>query len=275
VIIRAPHAHSFGVTRSSPHVARTPWALVLGTVALAAPALLSSGCHRTAGAPTIGEQPTLAIEGPNGILCAAVAFAPDLAVTASHCVPGRIVRYAALERGGARTRRGVGFVVRRDAASDLVAFTATGLVSAQISRVMPSSERTTRMVAHVPTPWSTVRVRPRELDEGFLHTERLALGASGSGLWNDDGELLGVAIGNDATSGYFASIPRISRMLRGTIEVAVRVSDDAAPRPPDAHPAVWGDERLGLRELLATARDHRRRITTELHDRAPKAPKAP
>jgi hypothetical protein len=38
---------------------------------------------------------------------------------------------------------------------------------------------------------------------------------------------------------------------------------------------VWGDERLGLGDLLATARDHRLRITNELHDRAPKPPKAP
>jgi hypothetical protein len=274
VIILAPSEQSSGVTRLSPPGARAPRAFVVGAFVLAAPAL-SSGCRQAVDAPTIGDQPTLAIEGPHGILCAAVAFAPDLAVTASHCVPGRIVRYTALEQRGAKTRSGVGFVVRRDAASDLAAFTATGLVPAPISRVMPSTERPTRMVAHVPTPWSTVRVRPRELDEGFLHTERLALGASGSGLWNDDGELLGVAIGNDATSGYFASIPRISRMLRGTIEVAVQASDDGAPRPPDTHPAVWGDERLGLGDLLATARDHRLRITNELHDRAPKPPKAP
>jgi hypothetical protein len=273
VIILALPEQSSGVTRFSPRDARTLWALVIGSVLVAVHAFLSSGCHRAVDTPAIGDEPTLAIEGPHGIVCGAVAFAPNLAVTASHCVPGRIVRYTTLERRGVKSRTGTGFVVRRDAASDLAAFTATGLVPAAISRSIPDPERTTRMVAHVPTPWSTVRVRPRELDEGFLHTERLEAGASGSGLWNDSGELVGVAIGNDSVSGYFASIPRISRMLRGTIEVAVEASADGAPTPPDAHPAVWGDERLGLAELVTATKSHRRRLGHELDDRAPAAPR--
>jgi hypothetical protein len=129
---------------------------------------------------------------------------------------------------------------------------------------MPDPERTTRMVAHVPAPWTTVRVRPGELEEGFLHTDRLEAGASGSGLWNDDGELVGVAIGNDSVSGYFASIPRISRMLRGTIEVAVEASDDGSPRRPDANPAVWGDEHLALGDLFTASKQHRARIDGRL-----------
>jgi hypothetical protein len=112
-------------------------------------------------------------------------------------------------------------------------------------------------------------VRPRELDEGFIHTDRLEAGASGSGLWNDYGELVGVAIGNDSVSGYFASIPRISRMLRGTIEIAVEASDDGAPRLPDVHPAVWGDEHLALTDLFASAKEHRRRIDGRLEKKAP------
>jgi hypothetical protein len=271
VIILAPSEQSSGVTRFSPRDTRTLWALVIGTVVLAVHAFLSSGCHRAVDPPAIGDEPTLAIEGPHGIVCGAVAFAPNLAVTASHCVPSRIVRYATLERRGVKSRTGIGFVVRRDAASDLAAFTAAGLVPAALSRAIPDPERTTRMVAHVPAPWSTVRVHPREFDESFLHTERLEAGASGSGLWNDYGELVGVAIGNDSESGYFASISRISRMLRGTIEVAVEASDDGAPAPPDVRPAVWGDEHLGLNELITAAKGHRRRIGSELHDRAPRA----
>jgi hypothetical protein len=273
VIIHAAFEQSLGVTRFSPRDARPLWALVIGTVVLAVHAFLSSGCRRAVEGPAIGDEPTLAIEGPHGIVCAAVAFAPNLAVTASHCVPGRIVRYTTLERGGVKSRTGTGFVVRRDAASDLAAFTATGLVPAELSRALPDPQRTTRMVAHVPMPWSTVRVHPHELDEGFVHTERLEAGASGSGLWTDAGELVGVAIGNDSESGYFASIPRISRMLRGTIEVAVEASDDGA-RPPDARPAVWGDERLGLGELFAATKDHRQRIGSQLRERAPHASKS-
>jgi hypothetical protein len=252
------------VNRFSPRDARALWALAIGTVLVAVHALFSSGCRTATEPPTIGDQPTLAIEGPHGIICAAVAFAPNLAVTASHCVPGRIVRYTTIARRGGKSRSGVGFVVRRDAGSDLAAFTATGLVPAELSRAMPDPQRTTRMVAHVPEPWTTVRVHPRELEEGFLHTERLEPGASGSGLWNDYGELVGVAIGNDSASGYFASIPRISRMLRGTIEVAVEASDDGSPPPPDTNPAVWRDEHLSLGELFAASKQHRARIDGRL-----------
>jgi hypothetical protein len=246
---------------------------VLATVLLAVHAFFSSGCARAPAPPAIGDRPTLALEGPRGIVCAAVAFAPDLAVTASHCVPGRIVRYTTAARNGVPSRTAVGFVVRRDAASDLAAFTATGLVPAELSHVVPDPERTTRMVAHVPAPWTTVRVHPHELDEGFLHTERLEPGASGSGLWTDDGELVGVAIGNDSRSGYFASIPRISRMLRGTIEVAVQPSDDGSPRPPDARPAVWHDEHLALDGLFAASREHRARIEGHLQKQLTKVQK--
>lgn len=271
--MRGAHNRSI-VTRFSPRDARTLWALAIATVLVAVHAFLSAGCQRHVEPPTIGDQPTLALEGPHGIMCAAVAFAPNLAVTASHCVPGRIVRYATLARNGAKAQSGVGFVVRRDAASDLAAFTATGLVPAELSRALPDPERTTRMVAHVPSPWTTVRVHPRELDEGFLHTERLEAGASGSGLWNDYGELVGVAIGNDSESGYFASIPRISRMLRGTIEVAVQASDDGSPRPPDVNPAVWGDQHLALGDLFQSAKQQRRKLGDELQGRAPRASKS-
>jgi hypothetical protein len=275
VIILAPSEQSTDVTPLSPRHERSLWALVIGTLLLAVHAFLSSGCHKAVQGPAIGDEPTLAIEGPHGIVCGAVAFAPNLAVTASHCVPGRIVRYTTLERRGVKSRTGTGFVVRRDAASDLAAFTGVGLVPAELSRSVPDPERSTRMVAHVPLPWSTVRVHPRELEEGFLHTERLEAGASGSGLWSDAGELVGVAIGNDSRSGYFASIPRISRMLRGTIEVAVAASDDGAPPPPDAHPAVWGDQHLGLDELFAGTKSQRRRIADELDARASQASTSP
>jgi hypothetical protein len=273
VIIPPAGEQSSSVTRFSLRDARALGALVIASVLLAVHAFLSSGCRAAAEPPTIGDVPTLAIEGRRGIVCAAVAFAPNLAVTASHCVPGRIVRYATIGRHGMKARHGVGFVVRRDAGSDLAAFTATGLVPAELSRAMPEPERTTRMVAHVPEPWTTVRLRPRELEEGFLHTERLEAGASGSGLWNDHGELVGVAIGNDSASGYFASIPRISRMLRGTIEVAVEPSDDGSPPPPDANPAVWGDEHLALDDLFASSEGHRARIDGRLRAQVRRAPK--
>jgi hypothetical protein len=272
VIIRAVWPQWPRVNPFKPRDARALWALAVGTVLLALHALLSTGCRSAADVPTIGDRPTIAIEGPHGIVCAAVAFAPNLAVTASHCVPGRIVRYTTVERHGAKARSGVGFVVRRDAASDLAAFTATGLVPAQISRAMPDPERATRMVAHVPTPWSTVRVHPHDVEEDFVHTERLEPGASGSGLWTDSGELVGVAIGNDSVSGYFASIPRISRMLRGTIEVTVELNDDAPPRT-DSDPAVWGDDQLALTDLFTNAKEHRERIEGRLQNRAAAASK--
>jgi hypothetical protein len=268
VIIRTACRQWLGVKPFKPRDTRALWALAVGTVLLALHAFLSTGCRQNVEVPSIGDRPTIAIEGPHGIMCAAVAFAPNLAVTASHCVPGRIVRYSTLDRRGSKASSGVGFVVRRDAASDLAAFTATGLVPARISRAVPDPERTTRMVAHVPSPWSTVRVHPHDLDEGFVHTERLEAGASGSGLWTDSGELVGVAIGNDSVSGYFASIPRISRMLRGTIEVAVESSDDAAVRHPDTKPAVWGDEHLVLSDLFTSAKAHRERIEGRLQNRA-------
>ncbi len=231
---------------------------VLGTLALAV------ACHASPSeSPAIGDESTLAIEGPRGIVCGAVALSPDLAVTASHCVPGRIVHYATVDRGRVRARSDTGHVLRRDAGSDLAAFSATGLVPAELSRAPLDPERTTRMVAHVPVPWSGVIVHPQTVDEGFVHTERLAPGASGSGLFNDAGELVGVAIGNDVRSGYFASVPRISRLVRGSVN-----SEAGAPplgaAPPDARPAVWHDKNLELEVLLDESRDRRRRIEARL-----------
>jgi hypothetical protein len=236
----------------------------LGWFVLPCAVALFSGCRAQIQAPAIGDASTLALHGPQGILCAAVAIAPNLAVTADHCVPSRIVRYTTAELSGRPARSGVGFVVRRDAASDLAAFTATGLVPAEMSRVAPDLSRSTRLVAHVPAPWSATTIRPISFDESFVHTERIDVGASGSGLWNDAGELVGVAIGNDRSSGYFATIPRISRMLRGTIEVSL--APPVTPERTDAAPAVWHDPHLALDGLFTIAKTHRQRLDAEMQN---------
>jgi len=223
---------------------------------------LVAGCRAAVERPRAGDEPTLALHGPAGILCGAVAIAPDLAVTAGHCAPGRIVRYTTIEKTGKPSRSGTGIVVRRDAASDLAAFTASGLVPAELSRAAPDPGRVTRIVAHTPQPWTTRAIRTLSFDEGFLHTERLAVGTSGCGLWNDAGELIGVAIGNDRSAGYFASIPRISRMLRGTIEVSVAPTEKE--EATDRDPAIWHDQRLRIEGLLAGAKAHQQRLDAEI-----------
>ena len=223
---------------------------------------LAAGCRATVEPPRAGDEPTLALHGPQGILCGAVAIAPNLAVTAAHCAPGRIVRYTTIEKSGKPSRSGTGFVVRRDAGSDLAAFTASGLVPAELSRSAPDVSRATELVAHAPHPWTVSAIRMVAFDEGFLHTERLAVGASGCGLWNDAGELIGIAIGNDRSSGYFATIPRISRMLRGTIEVSIEPT--AKEEPTDRDPAIWHDQHLRVEALLAGAREHQQRLDAEI-----------
>ena len=60
-------------------------------------------------------------------------------------------------------------------------------------------------------------------------------------------------------------------MLRGTIEVAVEASDDDSPPPPDAHPAVWGDEHLALEGLLTESQQHRARIDGRLQKQGTRA----
>jgi hypothetical protein len=244
------------ILRSSAHALPAPWVVAVSV------ALALAGCQTSAGTPRPGDAPTLALDGPGGIYCGAVAVAENLAVTAGHCAPGRIVRYVTVVRGGRPSRNGVGFVVRRDVASDLAAFTASGLVAAELSRTEPDPGRATRLVAHAPAPWTAQSIRAHSFDDGFLYTERLMPGASGCGLWSDRGELVGVAIGNDRTSGYFASIPRVSHMLRGTIEVAV--SPPETPERSDPDPSVWHDRGLSLDELLTAAKDHRQRIDSSL-----------
>ncbi|HEY3499986.1 MAG TPA: trypsin-like peptidase domain-containing protein, partial [Polyangiaceae bacterium] len=165
-------------------------------------ALAAGACHAEV-APALGDRPTLALLGESGITCGAVAVAPSLAVTANHCARTDIVEYVAPTRQGEQ-RRGLGVIVWREAASDLAAFAAEGLVPAELAEGPLDAEHVTTLVTHIPEPWSVVKVRLGEFEHGFLRTDRLRAGMSGSGLWDDGGRLVGVAVGNDEKRGYFA-----------------------------------------------------------------------
>ena len=127
------------------------------------------------------------------------------------------------------------------------------------------------MVAHVPKPWGVVAIHPSDVDEGFVRTERLRVGVSGSGLWDSDWRLVGVAIGNDNQSGYFASARLITELVR-------HVPRDARGRiQTSSEPKICGNvglererpehpEGVNVRKLLDKAGETRRRIDTGLAD---------
>jgi hypothetical protein len=216
-------------------------------------------CHAEVTADSVQDQATLVVLGDGGVTCGAVAVAPKLAVTANHCVKTSLVAFTRAARRGVVQRQGLGVVVVRDPTSDLAVFTAEGLTPAELVVGTVDFEHATTLVTHVPAPWSRYQVRPRETTSGFLLTERLRVGMSGSGLWDDAGQLVGVAVGNDALAGYFADGSRIAALLAPTGELT-----PAKPRP--AQGAVWGDPRLSLDALVAATKRKREHIGAALRE---------
>jgi hypothetical protein len=217
------------------------------------------GCHAEVAADSVADQATLVVLGDGGITCGAVAVGPKLAVTANHCVTTSLVAFTRAARRGVMQRQGLGVVVVRDPTSDLAAFTAEGLTPAALVVGAVDFEHATTLVTHVPAPWSRYQVRPREAASGFLLTERLRVGMSGSGLWDDAGQLVGVAVGNDARSGYFADGSRIAALLAPTGELMTA-------KPRSAQGAVWGDPRLSLDAMVAATKQKREHIGAALRE---------
>jgi hypothetical protein len=199
------------------------------------------GCHAAVQAPgATSDDSTLAVLGTGNIACGAVAISPDLAVTASHCVPETVVHYLRADEGNRSTREGRGFVVVRDPQSDLALFATTHLVPAELRKQPAELDGVASMVAHVPKPWGVVAIHPSEIEDGFVRTERLKVGVSGSGLWDSDWRLVGVAIGNDRKSGYFASAALIKELVRA-------VPRDTRGRiQTSSQPVVCGSEERDL-----------------------------
>lgn len=225
--------------------------------AIAAICLLSAGCHAETPAPRVSDEPTLAILGTEGVVCAAVAVTPTLAVTANHCVPASEVTFVTASRNGQADRTGYGVVIRREETTDLAVFSGTGFVPATLAPGAIDFEHATTLITHVPAPWTADVRRPLEAGDGFLKTARLESGMSGSGLWDDGGRLVGIAVGNDRTAGYFADKERIRRLME-RVPVAPAVPGPASPA------ALWGDPQLDLDELLAGAQRRRQHIESGL-----------
>ena len=207
----------------------------------------------------MSDEPTLAILGSDGVVCAAVAVTPTLAVTANHCVPEREVTFVTASQSGQADRTGYGVVVRREETEDLAVFSGTGFVPAMLAPGAIDYEHATTLITHVPAPWTLAVRRPLESGDGFLKTARLESGMSGSGLWDDGGRLVGIAVGNDRTSGYFADKERVRRLVEHVPALPV-VPGPAAPA------ALWGDPNLDLNELLAGAERRRRHIESGLNE---------
>ena len=235
-------------------------------------AALALGCHGMRQMPAETDDSTLAVLGKDQIACGAVALTRDLAVTANHCVPETVVNYLMAPDGQQKTRTGLGFVVVRDPASDLALFATTHLIPAELRDDPPEVDGVASMVAHVPKPWGVVAIHPSDVDEGFVRTERLRVGASGSGLWDSDWRLVGIAIGNDNQVGYFATARLVSELVR-------HVPRDARGRiQTTSEPKICGNVGLGERavpehpegvnvpKLLDKASEKRRRIDTGLAD---------
>jgi hypothetical protein len=205
----------------------------------------------------MGDEPTLALLGQDGVICAAVALTPTLAVTANHCAPEDSVSFVTATRMGKADRTGLGVVIVRDVRSDLAVFAGSGFVPARVAEGRIDYEHATTLVTHVPTPWTIAEVRARDAHEGFLRTQRLDTGMSGSGLWDDGGQLVGVAVGNDATSGYFAGTELITDLVRLAPGRPVLL-------PPQPNAALWGDPNLSLEEVLVASKRRRTHIEAGL-----------
>jgi S1-C subfamily serine protease len=206
----------------------------------------------------MGDEPTLAILGPDGVTCGAVAVTPSLAVTANHCVSEGEVTYVTATHDGRADRTAFGVVVAREVTSDLAVFSGSGFVPATIEQGNVEFEHATTLVTHVPAPWTLAKRHPLDTRDGFVQTERLESGMSGSGLWDDAGRLVGIAVGNDARSGYFAGRGRILSLLR-----AAPVSVPLKQPVPSA--ALWGDPNLSIETLIASAKQRREHIEAGLN----------
>lgn len=209
-------------------------------------------------APAVEDEPTLAILGTDGVTCAAVALTPSFAVTANHCVPEGQVTFVTASHDGRADRTGFGTVVAREVSSDLAVFAGSGFVPATLAQGAVEFEHATTLVSHIPAPWTVGKLHPRDARDGFVQTERLESGMSGSGLWDDGGRLVGIAVGNDARCGYFAGADRIRSLLRAA-PVSVPVKQPA----PSA--ALWGDPKLSIDALLASAKQRREHIEAGLN----------
>lgn len=216
--------------------------------------LLALGCHAERTAPAVNDEPTLAILGPDGVTCAAVAVTTALAVTANHCVPDKDVTFVTASHDGRADRTAFGTVVSREANSDLAVFSAPGLVPATMAPGDIDFEHATTIVTHIPAPWSVTTRRPLDAREGFLLTSRLETGMSGSGLWDDGGRLVGIAVGNDKVAGYFAGRERIRQLLEHVPTAPVAPVSDNRPA------ALWGDAHFRVDDLVASARRQRDHI---------------
>jgi hypothetical protein len=216
--------------------------------------LLVAGCHAERPVAAVNDEPTLAILGPDGVTCAAVAVTATLAVTANHCVPEHDVTFVTASRDGRADRTAFGTVVSREANSDLAVFSATGLVPATMAPGDIDFEHATTIVTHVPAPWTVATRRPLDAREGFLLTPRLESGMSGSGLWDDGGRLVGIAVGNDQAAGYFAGRERIRKLLEHAPTAPVEPITDDRPA------SLWGDSHLSIDDLVASARRQREHI---------------
>lgn len=205
----------------------------------------------------MGDEPTLAILGHDGVICGAVALTPTLAVTSSHCAPEDGVSFVTATRMGKTDRTGLGVVVARDVRSDLAVFAGSGFVPARVAEGSIDYEHATTLVTHVPAPWTIAEVRPRDAQDGFLRTRRLDTGMSGSGLWDDGGQLVGIAVGNDAHSGYFAGAALITDLLRLAPGRPVLL-------PPQPSAALWGDPNFSLERVLAASKRRRAHIEAGL-----------
>lgn len=215
-------------------------------------------CHATHVTPAaMGDEPTLAILGEDGVTCGAVALTTMFAVTANHCVPEKDVSFVTASRTGEADRTGFGVVVAREATSDLAVFRGAGFVPATLADGSIDYEHATTLVTHVPVPWSVAKLHPSDAREGYLQTELLESGMSGSGLWDDGGRLVGIAVGNDAHGGYFAGAARIRKLLNETpLDAPLKQA------PPSA--ALWGDPALSIDELIASAKLRREHIGAAL-----------
>jgi hypothetical protein len=214
-------------------------------------------CHAERPAPLVNDAPTLAILGDDGVICGAVAVAPTLAITANHCVPEREVAFVTASRSGEPDRTAHGTVISRDAASDLALISSDGLVPAELAPPVIDYEHATTVVSHIPSPWSVTTLRPVDERDGFVQTPRLESGMSGSGLWDDGGRLVGIAVGNDQKLGYFAGRERLQHLMQG-LPAAAAVSDATGPA------ALWGDPNLRVDDLLARAKARRDHIEAGL-----------
>jgi hypothetical protein len=231
---------------------------------IAAICLLSvaSACHAERPVALVNDAPTLAILGEDGVICGAVAVAPTLAITANHCAPEREVAFVTASRTGEPDRTARGTVISRDVSSDLALISSDGLVPAELAPATIDYEHATTVVSHIPSPWSVTTLRPVDERDGFVQTPRLESGMPGSGLWDDGGRLVGIAVGNDQKLGYFAGRERLQHLIQGLPEAA-SLSGAAAP------PALWGDPNLRVDDLLARAKARREHIEAELGRLAP------